>query len=59
MTSSPVLVVPELAQAPSSKPATACVFTSGATGDGPFGYQPDIVDAPPNAPDCSPQRSVA
>jgi hypothetical protein len=59
MTDSPVLVVPELAQAPQAMLATVYVFTNGLRGDGPFGYQPDVFDAPPGSPGYTPLRSVA
>lgn len=59
MMSSPVLVVPSLAQAPQSMLATVYVFTNGITGDGPFGFQPDIFDNPPGTEGYRPLRAVS
>ena len=47
MVSSPVLVVPALAQAPPSLLANVFVFKNGVRGGGPFKYQPDVFDNPP------------
>lgn len=58
MTGSPVLVVPELAQSPESMLANVYVFTNGPRGDGPFGFQPDVFDAPPGTKGYSPLRAV-
>lgn len=58
MTDSPVLVVPQLAQAPQAMLATVYVFTNGPRGDGPLGYQPDVFDAAPDTREYSPLRSL-
>lgn len=61
MMRSPVLVVPALAQTPESARAVVYVFANGITtrgAQGPFGYQPDVFDAPPGTPGYSPLREV-
>ncbi|MBW3554550.1 MAG: hypothetical protein KY466_13630 [Gemmatimonadetes bacterium] len=61
MMSSPVLVVPELADVPESALANVYVFTNGIQprGErGPFEYQPDVFDAPPGTPGYRPLRAV-
>lgn len=58
MTNSPVLVVPELAQAPQSMVANVYVFTNGVRGDGPLEYQPDVFDSPPGTAGYSPLRAL-
>jgi hypothetical protein len=58
MTSSPVLVVPSLAQAPESMLANVYVFTNGVSGGGPFGFQPDVFDSVPGDEEYSPLRAV-
>lgn len=58
MMDSPVLLVPSLAQAPESMLANVYVFTNGITGDGPFGFQPDVFDNPPGTDGYSPLRAV-
>ena len=58
MMESPVLVVPALAQAPDEALANVYVFQSGIEGTGPFGFQPDIFDAPPGTPGYSPLRRI-
>lgn len=58
MMDSPVLVVPELAQAPAELLADVYVFTNGVKGMGPFGYQPDVFDNPPGTPGYRPLRRV-
>ena len=58
MTGSPVLVVPALAQAPEALLANVYVFSNGVAGDGPFGFQPDVFDAPPGTSSYSPLRAV-
>ncbi|MBX6341589.1 MAG: hypothetical protein IRY97_03955, partial [Thermomicrobiaceae bacterium] len=50
MGGSQVLVVPALAQVPDAALADVYVFTNGILGEGPLGYQPDVVDRPPGAP---------
>jgi hypothetical protein len=59
MVSSPVLVVPALAQAPPSLLATVFVFKNGVRGDGPFKYQPDVFDNPPGTEGYRPLRALA
>ena len=58
MMSSPVLVVPSLAQAPENMLANVYVFTNGVQGMGPLGFQPDVFDNPPGTPGYSPLRSI-
>lgn len=61
MMGSPVLLVPELADAPDSMLANVYVFENGIQPEdarGPFGYQPDVFDAPPGTDGYSPLRSV-
>jgi len=58
MMSSPVLVVPSLAQAPEEMLAKVYVFTNGVKGMGPLGFQPDVFDNPPGAEGYSPLRTI-
>jgi hypothetical protein len=58
MMGSPVLVVPSLAQAPEAMLATVYVFRNGVTGEGPFGFQPDVFDNPPGTDGYRPLRAV-
>lgn len=58
MVSSPVLVVPELADVPDSALGTVYVFTNGVRGAGPMGFQPDVFDTAPTNPDYRPLREV-
>ena len=58
MMRSPVLVVPSLAQAPRDLLANVYVFTNGAKGEGPFGFQPDVFDHPPGTDGYRPLRAV-
>lgn len=58
MMGSPVLVVPALAQVPPSALANVYVFRNGLEGHGPFGFQPDVFDNPPNRAGYSPLRAV-
>ena len=58
MMNSPVLTVPSLAQAPAEMLATVYVFTNGAKGMGPLGFQPDVFDNPPGAAGYSPLRDL-
>jgi len=53
-----VVVVPELAQAPASLLANVYVFANGVSGDGPFGFQPDLFDSVPGEPSYSPLREI-
>ena len=59
MVSSPVLVVPALAQAPPSLLANVFVFKNGLRGGGPFKYQPDVFDNPPGSEGYRPLRALA
>ncbi len=59
MVSSPVLVVPALAQAPPTLLATVYVFKNGVRGGGPFKYQPDVFDNPPGSEGYRPLRALA
>lgn len=61
MMQSPVLVVPELAQAPASAVANVYVFANGIQprgARGPLEYQPDVFDAPPGTEEYTPLRAV-
>jgi hypothetical protein len=58
MVSSPVLVVPALAQAPPSLLANVFVFKNGVRGGGPFKYQPDVFDNPPGTEGYRPLRAL-
>jgi hypothetical protein len=58
MMGSPVFVVPSLADVPDAALADVYVFTNGVSGTGPFGYQPDVFDAPPGSPGYTPLRAV-
>lgn len=58
MMGSPVLVVPSLAQVPSSALANVYVFKNGMKGEGPFGFQPDVFDSTPSRTGYSPLRAV-
>lgn len=58
MMGSPVLVVPSLAQVPPAVLANVYVFTNGVTGEGPFGFQPDVFDASPARTGYSPLRAI-
>lgn len=59
MMGSPVLVVPELANAPEAMLANVYVFANGVKkGEGPFQFQSDIFDQPPGANGYSPLRAV-
>lgn len=58
MMSSPVLVVPSLAQAPEEMLAKVYVFTNGVKGMRPLGFQPDVFDNPPGAEGYSPLRTI-
>jgi hypothetical protein len=58
MMDSPVLLVPSLEEAPGSALAKVYVFTNGVTGSGPFGFQPDVFDAPPGSEGYTPLRQL-
>ena len=58
MMGSPVLLVSELSQAPSSTLANVYVFTNGVSGPGPLGFQADVFDNPPGTSGYRPLRSL-
>jgi len=58
MISSPVLVVPALAEVPQRALANVYVFTNGIKDGGPLKYQPDVFDNPPGTPGYSPLRAL-
>ena len=58
MKGSPVLLVPSLAKVPPESLADVYVFTNGVRGEGPFKFQSDVFDAPPQTPSYSPLRNV-
>ena len=58
MMSSPVLLVPSLAEAPDSMLANVYVFDNGLTGKGPLGFQADIFDNPAGTAGYSPLRRL-
>lgn len=58
MVSSPVLVVPELAEIPAASLGNVYVFANGVEGPGPKGFQPDVFDSAPTDPSYSPLRAL-
>lgn len=58
MMSSPVLLVPGLAQVPESALANVYVFANGPEGKGPLGFQADVFDNPPGSAGYSPLRRL-
>ena len=58
MVTSPVLVVPALAQAPPTLLANVYVFKNGVRGGGPFKFQPDVFDSPPGSGGYRPLRAI-
>ncbi len=58
MMSSPVLHVPALASTPDEMLADVYVFDNGLEGMGPFGFQADVFDNPPDAEGYSPLRRI-
>jgi hypothetical protein len=58
MMSSPVLLVPGLADAPESSLAEVYVFGNGLEGKGPLGFQSDVFDNPPGSEGYSPLRRL-
>lgn len=58
MMGSPVLLVPSLAQAPTTMLANVYVFANGVKGDGPLGFQADVFDHPPGTEGYRPLRAV-
>ena len=53
-----VVLVPNLAQAPTSLLAPVYVFTNGVRGEGPFGFQPDVFPSVPGDAGYTPLRTV-
>ena len=58
MMSSPVILVPGLADVPESALAEVYVFSNGEKGMGPLGFQPDVFDNPPGSEGYSPLRRL-
>jgi hypothetical protein len=58
MMSSPVLLVPGLADSPESALAQVYVFKNGLEGKGPLGFQVDVFDNPPGSDGYSPLRRL-
>ena len=58
MMSSPVILVPGLADVPESALAEVYVFGNGEEGMGPLGFQPDVFDNPPGSEGYSPLRRL-
>ena len=58
MMSSPVLLVPGLADSPGSALAEVYVFSNGLEGTGPLGFQMDVFDNPPGSEGYSPLRRL-
>ena len=58
MMSSPVLLVPSLAETPASALADVYVFENGLAGEGPLGFQPDVFNNPPGTEGYSPLRRL-
>lgn len=58
MMSSPVLVVPSLADIPEAATAPVYVFTNGPAGMGPLGFQPDVFPNPPGMDGYTPLRAI-
>lgn len=58
MMKSPVLVVPELANASDDMLSDVYVFTNGVTGKGPLGFQADVFDNPPGTDGYTPLRVI-
>ena len=58
MMSSPVLHVPALAGTPDEMLADVYVFDNGLEGMGPFGFQADVFDNPPDTEGYSPLRRI-
>jgi hypothetical protein len=58
MMKSPVMLVPSLANVPDESLANVYVFTDGVKGMGPFGFQPDVFDNPPDTDGYTPLRRL-
>lgn len=53
-----VVHLPKLAEIPDTLLADMYVFKNGIEGNGPFGFQPDIIASVPGDPGYSPLRSI-
>jgi len=58
MMSSPVLLVPGLADSSETALAEVYVFSNGLEGKGPLGFQMDVFDNPPGSQGYSPLRRL-
>jgi hypothetical protein len=58
MMESPVMHVPSLADIPEAALANVYVFTNGVAGSGPFGFQADVFDNPPETDGYTPLRRL-
>ncbi len=58
MMKSPVMLVPSLANVPDESLANVYVFTNGLAGSGPFGFQADVFDNPPDTDGYTPLRRL-
>lgn len=58
MMSSPVLLVPGLADSAEAALAEVYVFSNGLEGGGPLGFQMDVFDNPPGSEGYSPLRRL-
>lgn len=58
MMNSPVLLVPSLAKMPDEALANVYPFKNGVKGTGPFGFQPDVFDNPPDTDGYTPLRRM-
>lgn len=58
MMGSPVIVVPELAKTPDDATADLYGFRNGVRGNGPFGFQGDVLDSAPGDDNYSPLRTL-
>jgi hypothetical protein len=58
MMKSPVMFVPSLANVPDESLANVYVFTNGIEGSGPFGFQADVFDNPPDTDGYTPLRRL-
>ena len=58
MMDSRVFAVPSLGDAPDDALANVFVFKNGIVGMGPFGFQVDVFDSPPDTPGYRPLRRL-
>ena len=58
MMKSPVIYVPSLANIPDESLANVYPFANGVKGTGPFGFQPDVFDNPPDTDGYTPLRRM-